>query len=97
MPGQFEFFSDFWKFYNLTKPLCLNFLKPYIYIYDLRSTKVKKMFCNIIFYAADSAAEGSTSQQAQDIDPMLVKCWASIADGWSTLNQHCGNVSCLLD
>ena len=34
------------------------------------------------------------SQQARDVDPMLLWCWASVADGGSALQQHWVNVSC---
>ena len=37
-----------------------------------------------------------TSQQTRHIETMLFKCWASVADGGPTLNQHCFNVSCLM-
>ena len=32
----------------------------------------------------------------QDIYPMLVYCWGSVADDGSILNRHCINVLCLL-
>ena len=35
-------------------------------------------------------------QQTRDNHPMLVQCWASVADGGPTLYQHRVNVSCLL-
>ena len=35
------------------------------------------------------------TQQTRDIEPMLVYCWADVADGVPTLNQHWFNVSCL--
>ena len=38
----------------------------------------------------------AASQQGRDIDPMLVQCWASVADGGPALYQHLVNVSCLL-
>ena len=34
-----------------------------------------------------------TPQETRDIVPMLVYCWASVADGGSTINQHCDNIS----
>ena len=36
------------------------------------------------------------TQLARYTDPMLVKCWASVADDSPTLNQHWVSVSCLL-
>ena len=36
------------------------------------------------------------AQQARGVDPMLVYCWASVADGGPTLKQHWFNVSFLL-
>ena len=36
------------------------------------------------------------SQQTRDVEPMLVQCWASVADYGPTLNQHCFIVSSLL-
>ena len=36
------------------------------------------------------------TQQTQDIDPMLVQCWASVVDGGPTLDQHWVDVLCLL-
>ena len=38
----------------------------------------------------------ATSQQSQDIHPMLFHCWATGEDGGPTLKQHRVNVSCLL-
>ena len=35
-----------------------------------------------------------TSQQTLDVVPMLLWCWASVADGGLTSNQHWLNVSC---
>ena len=37
-----------------------------------------------------------STQKTQDIDSMLVQCWASVVDDGPTLNQHWVNVSCLL-
>ena len=36
------------------------------------------------------------AQQTRGVEPVLVLCWASIADGGPELVQHCVNVSCLL-
>ena len=35
------------------------------------------------------------SQQARDVEPMLVQCWATVCDAGPTLNQHWFNASCL--
>ena len=37
-----------------------------------------------------------SAQQTRDIAHVLVQCWASVADDGPTLNQHMGNVPCLL-
>ena len=37
------------------------------------------------------------SQQTRHIETMIVQCWASVADGGTTLNHHCFNVPCLWD
>ena len=34
--------------------------------------------------------------QIRDVSPMLVQCWASVADSGPTLNQHWRTVSSLL-
>ena len=43
----------------------------------------------------------STAQQNTGhnniIEPMLVQCWADVVDGGPTLNQHCFNVSFLME
>ena len=36
------------------------------------------------------------SQQTLNIEPMLVKCWASVGDGGPRFNQHWFTVFCLL-
>ena len=36
------------------------------------------------------------SQQTQDIDPVFVKCWASVVDAGPALIKHWVNVLCLL-
>ena len=36
-------------------------------------------------------------QQAYDIHPMLVECWASVADGGPTLKKDWGNIWCMHD
>ena len=36
------------------------------------------------------------AQQTRGIEPVLVLCWASVADGGLELDQHWVNVSCLL-
>ena len=36
------------------------------------------------------------SQQTRYIEPMLVYCWADVADDGPTLNEHWFNVTCLL-
>ena len=36
------------------------------------------------------------AQQTRDVEPVLVLCWASVADGGPELDQHWVNVSCLL-
>ena len=33
-------------------------------------------------------------QQMRDVDPMLIQCWASVADAGPTLNHHRSDVSC---
>ena len=42
------------------------------------------------------AKHWTTPQQTRDVDPMLVQCWASVADGGPTLNQHRVHVPCFL-
>ena len=37
-----------------------------------------------------------SNNQEHDIETMLAKCWASVADDGLTLNLHCFNVLCLL-
>ena len=37
------------------------------------------------------------SQQTQDIEPMLFKCWPTVCDAGPTLKQHRFNVLCRLD
>ena len=37
-----------------------------------------------------------TAQQTRGVEPELILCWASIADGGPELDQHWVNVSCLL-
>ena len=37
------------------------------------------------------------AQYTRNIASALFHCWVSVADGGPTLNQHRGNVSCLLD
>ena len=40
---------------------------------------------------------GIPTQQALGVvDPMLIYCWASVAEGGPTLNRHSVNRSCLL-
>ena len=36
-----------------------------------------------------------TTKPAQDVDPALLQCWPTVADGGPTLNQHWINVSLL--
>ena len=36
------------------------------------------------------------SQQTRDIAHVLVQCWATVCDAGPALNQHMGNVPCLL-
>ena len=36
------------------------------------------------------------AREARDVEPMLVKGWASVVDGGPAFNQHWLNVSCLL-
>ena len=36
------------------------------------------------------------AQQTRNVDPVLVQCWASVADDGPTLNQQRTNVPCLL-
>ena len=38
----------------------------------------------------------NTRHQTQDVDLMLIWCWANVVDGGATSNQHWFNVSCLL-
>ena len=38
----------------------------------------------------------TSSQQTQDVEPVLVSCWSTVRDAGPTLNQHCFNVSCLM-
>ena len=49
-----------------------------------RSEKGVKVFISTFF------------QQTLGVDLVLVYCWASIADGLPTLNQHRGYMLCLL-
>ena len=37
------------------------------------------------------------TKQTRDIDPMLVRRWASVEDDGTALNQHWFKVSCLLE
>ena len=50
--------------------------------------------CPTILYAINLGL--SSSQQTQNIDLMLGRCWASVVDGGPTSNQHCIYVLCLL-
>ena len=36
------------------------------------------------------------TQQTRGVEPVLVWCWASAADGGPALDQHWVNISCLL-
>ena len=36
------------------------------------------------------------SQQARDVDPMLVQCWPTVCNAGPASNQHWFNASCLL-
>ena len=47
--------------------------------------------------APDQLKNTGTIQQGQAVEPMLVQCWDSVADGGPTLNQHRFNISSLLD
>ena len=42
----------------------------------------------------DNSVELGVFQQTGYTDPMLVQCWASVADDGPTLNQHWVSVSC---
>ena len=48
-----------------------------------------------LFWHLDNLGEWLGFQQARDVDPMLVKCRASVADGGPTLNQnwHLANIA----
>ena len=35
-------------------------------------------------------------QQARDVHPMSIQCWAGVCDAGTTLYRHCVNASCLL-
>ena len=43
-------------------------------------------------YLVKSVIKQVMIQQTPDIDPMLVSCWASVADGRSALNQYWVNI-----
>ena len=48
-------------------------------------------------YAATAFCFYIISQQIQGVEPMLVWCWASVADGGTTSIQHCFGALCLLE
>ena len=52
-----------------------------------------KMFFN---YNISDHGDDVTTQQTRGIKPVLILCWASVADGGPELDQHWVNVSCLL-
>ena len=75
-------------------------MDPLVYYYH--ATPGEPLGCMVIvlkFFCKEPilcSIKAGTSQQTRDVDVMLVWCWASVADGGPTLNQHWHNVSCIL-
>ena len=81
------------------KAVCAHFTSKEILHFAFAEDGLQAHHCfwiNIIIYNQQAAHYRSPSQKARDIEPMLVKCWATVCDAGRTLKLHWVNVSCLL-